>query len=187
MTHKPPTISTGTACFLVKDGSLHEKYHAPFYTWLQDQGYTLWPGSRGYSEQTDWVYVNLNSRLFCPGIPGIPVTQPVGGHAITTCEFKAIHTLFAKYSHLPPLAMSEPAPLPAAEQDKDQKKREEVLAELKEYWSGMTPEKYRKLVRKDLKTRLGFLSPKELDTYLEEAYKRQRTAEDTAFWLWQMW
>ena len=58
----------------------------------------------------------------------------------------------------------------------------------------MTPQKYRELVRKDLKTRLDFLSMKELDaylkeeeTYVEEAYKRQRTAEDTAFWLWQMW
>ena len=83
--------------------------------------------------------------------------------------------------------MSEPAPLPVAEQEEQQRKREEVLAKLKEYWSGMTLEKYRKLVRKDLKTRLDFLSPKELDTYQEESYKRQRTAEDTAFWLWQMW
>ena len=75
-----------------------------------------------------------------------------------------------------------------------QKKREVVLAELDAYWNGMTLEKYRKLVRSDLKTRLDFLRPKELETYLEEkadyvneAFVRKHQADDTAFWLRQMW
>jgi len=84
-----PSISSGTACFLIKDNSLDEKYHAPFFTWLKYSGCTLWPGSRGYSEHVNWVYVNLTSKMFCPGIPGIPVTREVADHAI-----------FAKYAGL---------------------------------------------------------------------------------------
>ena len=186
-----PSISSGTACFLIKDDSLYEKYRAPFFTWLKDSGYTLWPGSRGYSEHVNWVYVNLTSKMFCPGIP---VTQPVAGHAITIDEFQQIHAIFAKYAGLAPLQMSEALPRSEEELAEQQKKREEVLAELDAYWDGMTLEKYRKLVRSDLKTRLNFLRPKELDDYLEEkadyvneAFARKRQADDTAFWLWQMW
>ena len=89
--------------------------------------------------------------------------------------------------------MSEALPRSEAELAAQQKKREEVLAELDAYWDGMTLEKYRKMVRSDLKTRLDFLRPKELDAYLEEkadyvneAFERKRQADDTAFWLWQM-
>ena len=95
-----PSISSGTACFLIQDDSLYEKYHAPFFTWLKDSGYTLWPGSRGYSEHVNWVYVNLTSKMFCPGIPGIPVTRAVADHAITIEEFQQIHAIFAKYAGL---------------------------------------------------------------------------------------
>lgn len=189
-----PSISSGTACFLIQDDSLYEKYHAPFFTWLKDSGYTLWPGSRGYSEHVNWVYVNLTSKMFCPGIPGIPVTRAVADHAITIEEFQQIHAIFAKYAGLAPLQMSEALPRSEAELAEQQKKREEVLAELDAYWDGMTLEKYWKMVRSDLKTRLDFLRPKELDAYLEEkadyaneAFARKCQADDTAFWLWQMW
>ena len=73
--NEKPSIRSGTACFLIQDDSLYEKYHAPFFAWLKDSGYTLWPGSRGYSEHVNWVYVNLTSKMFCPVIPGIPVTR----------------------------------------------------------------------------------------------------------------
>ena len=90
--------------------------------------------------------------------------------------------------------MSEALPRSEAELAEQQKKREEFLAELDAYWDGMTLEKYWKLVCSDLKTRLDFLRPKELDAYLEEkadyvnaAFAQKRQADDTAFWLWQMW
>ena len=141
-----------------------------------------------------WVYVNLTSKMFCPGIPGIPVTWTVADHAITIEEFQQIHAIFAKYAGLTPLQMSEALPRSDAELAEQQKKREDVLTELDAYWDSMTLEKYRKLVRSDRKTRLDFLRPKELDDYLKEkadyvneAFARKRQADDTAFWLWQMW
>lgn len=95
-----PSISSGTACFLIQDDSLYEKYHAPFFTWLKDSSCTLWPRSRGYSEHVNWVYVNLTSKMFCPSIPGIPVTRVVADHAITIEEFQQIHAIFAKYAEV---------------------------------------------------------------------------------------
>lgn len=90
--------------------------------------------------------------------------------------------------------MSEALPRSEAELAEQQKMREDVLAELNAYWDGMTLEKYRNLVRSDLKKRLDFLRPKELDVYLEEkadyvneAFARKHQADDTSFWLWQMW
>ena len=64
-----PSISSGTACFLIQDDSLYEKYHAPFCTWLKGNGCTLWPGSRGYSEHVNWVYVNLPAKCSAPAFP----------------------------------------------------------------------------------------------------------------------
>ena len=97
--------------------------------------------------------------MFCPGIPGIPVTRAVADHAITIEEFQQFHTIFAKYAGLTPLQMSEALPRSEAELAEQQKKREEVLAEVQDYWYGMTLEKYRKLVRKDLKSALASSTP----------------------------
>ena len=137
---------------------------------------------------------HLTSKMFCPGIPGIPVTRAIADHAITIEEFQQIDAIFAKYAGFAPLQMSEALRPSEAELAEQQKKREDVLAELDAYWDGMTLEKYRNLVRSDLKKRLDFLRPKELDDYLEEkadyvneAFARKRQAYDTAFWLWQMW
>ena len=120
-------------CLTHGDGSFflfgnHQYRHClfpgvPFYTWLQDPGYNLWTGSRGYSKQSNWVYVNLNSRLFCSGIPMI---QPMGSHANTIDEFQQIHTLSIKRSHLPPLVIPETVLMAEAEWDEQGRSPGEV-------------------------------------------------------------
>lgn len=95
MSDKQGPISGST--FLVCDRSL-ESWGADFYKWLKSEGFELWESSKGLFRGVIWVYININSRLFAPGIPGIPITLPiVGDHAITIDEFKAIYAILKKY------------------------------------------------------------------------------------------
>ncbi len=98
-------ISTGASCFLVKDNSLLLGWDAPLYGWLKERGFISW-GRKGIYEGVDWVYINLNSNVFAPGMPGIKITSVIGEHAITMNEFKQIDAIFSKYNGLDPLRMS---------------------------------------------------------------------------------
>lgn len=90
-------ISDGTSAILVKDESLAKmRWEAPFYKWLEAEGFVNW-GQKGFYSGVDWIFVNLNSKLMAPGMPGIAVTQPLGQHAITVEEFKIIYEIFKKY------------------------------------------------------------------------------------------
>ena len=92
------SIGSGTACILVKDSSLKNSVgDAPFYAWLKQNGFTKWQIGHGYYNGIDWVFVNLNSKLFNPGMPGIKLTEPICDHAITIEEFKTIYAIFDKY------------------------------------------------------------------------------------------
>ena len=100
------SISGGTACFLVKDKSLFEGWDSFVYEWLRREGFASW-GRKGDYSCVDWVYVNVNSKVFAPGMPGIRVTSEIGNHAITFDEFLMIYNIFKKYEGLGPLEMSE--------------------------------------------------------------------------------
>lgn len=98
-------ISDGSAAFLVKDKSLiTELDEAPFYQWLKAKGFSHW-GKHGYYNNVNWVFVNVNSKLFAPGLPGIKVADAIFEHAITIEEFKEIYEIFEKYAGLNPLTM----------------------------------------------------------------------------------
>lgn len=89
--------SIGGATFLVCDRSL-DSWDADFYKWLKAEGFERWKKGKGVFSHVIWVYVNINKRLFSPGIPGIPLTSPViGNHAITIDEFQTIYSIFKKY------------------------------------------------------------------------------------------
>lgn len=53
--------------------------------------------SHGWYEGVHWIYVNLNSKLYAPGMPGIPITTALGHHAVTIEEFKTIYNIYKKY------------------------------------------------------------------------------------------
>lgn len=87
-------ISIGSACFLVKDHDLLRGNKSEIALWLNNEGFEA---CKGWWSGVDWIYININSKTYMGGMPGIPVTTPVGQHAITIEEFKAIYSVFKKY------------------------------------------------------------------------------------------
>ena len=98
-------ISTGASCFLIKDESLKRDWHSPIYDWLRSEGFITW-GRKG-SFSMDWIYINILSKVYAPGVPGIGLTKVVGDHAITFEEFKTIYNIFKKYEGLSVLRMDK--------------------------------------------------------------------------------
>lgn len=98
------TIGMGASCFLVKDASLRDGFRSPIYTWLKNDGFTTW-GRKG-TYNTDWIYINILSKIYAPGVPGVGITKVVGGHAITLDEFMTIYSIYKKYEGLSVLKMS---------------------------------------------------------------------------------
>ena len=109
------TISAGHSCFLVKDASLLNGWESPVYRWLWDHGFASW-GRKGITQGVDWVYVNLYSKVFAPGLCGYPVTSVVCDHAITFDEFEIIYNIYQQYEGLGALKMTK------AEQEKHDEK-----------------------------------------------------------------
>ena len=91
-------ISAGSSCFLVKDDSL-KSMDAPFWEWLRDEGFHIWHW-HGYFDDIV-CYINVNSMMFAPGMPGICVTGTVVSNsydnAITIDDFKQIWNILKKY------------------------------------------------------------------------------------------
>ena len=92
-------IGKGTSTFLVKDESLFKGWDAEFLEYLYSEGFKSWK-TKGYFNGIDWIYINLNSKTFAFGIPGIPVVEAIGNHAITINEFKIIYNIYKKYIDL---------------------------------------------------------------------------------------
>ena len=66
-------ISTGASCFLVVDKSLKHGWYSPIYDWLKGEGYIGW-GRKG-TFNTDWIYINIYSKVYAPGVPGVGITK----------------------------------------------------------------------------------------------------------------
>lgn len=81
--------------FLVCDKELSSS-EPPFLLWLRSEGFRYggYHGNYGCS----WVYVDITDKLYAYGMPGIPVVQAIGNHAITAEEFKTIYGIYKKYS-----------------------------------------------------------------------------------------
>ena len=92
------SISAGSACFLIKDDSL-VTWEGAVWAYLREEGFKSWLKKGNYG--CNWVYVNVNSKLFAPGIPGIPITQNIGRmypkNALTIDEFKVIWEIIKKH------------------------------------------------------------------------------------------
>ena len=84
-----------TEAFLVCDRSFRQYADVPFFEWLRSEGFTF-GGSHG-SYGCPWVYVNVTRKQFAYGMPGVSLVQPIGDHAITVDEFRAIYAIFKKY------------------------------------------------------------------------------------------
>lgn len=80
--------------FLVCDPSL-ERADAPFFRQLRQEGYE--PGDGCGCFGCPWCYVHLSRKRFVYGMPGVAITRPIGGHAITLEEFWTIYQIYRKY------------------------------------------------------------------------------------------
>lgn len=100
-TYDNSSIGSGTAAVIVYDDDLRNK--AIFFDWLRAEGFNLWRHSKGWFDGVCWVYINIDSKLYARGIPGIPITRAFGRHAITIREFQDIYGIFKKYENLSPL------------------------------------------------------------------------------------
>lgn len=98
-------ISTGASCFLIKDESLKQGSYSHIYDWLKGEGFITW-GKKGVFF-TDWVYINILSKVYAPGVPGVGITKVVGDHAISFEEFKIIYSIFKNYEGFSTLKMNE--------------------------------------------------------------------------------
>lgn len=91
-------ISAGTACFLIKDDSL-KTYEGEFWDYLKKEGFYSW-GKHG-NWRCNWVYVNVNSKMFAPGMPGVPITKAivskVPANALSIEEFMTIWDILKKH------------------------------------------------------------------------------------------
>jgi hypothetical protein len=91
-------IGEGKACFLIKDDSL-KTMEGDFWTYLRQEGFRSW-GHHG-NWGCDWVYVNVNSKVYAPGMPGISITQcivsKIPKNALSICEFKEIWEILKKH------------------------------------------------------------------------------------------
>ncbi len=86
--------------FLVQDESLRDA-DSDFVSWLREEGFRA-----GFFEECygcSWVFVSITKKTFAYGMPGVRIVHPLGNHAVTIDEFRAIYEIFKKYEGLPPL------------------------------------------------------------------------------------
>ncbi len=87
------TIGEGKACVVVRAQGLDRLDHE-FWKWLRDEGFTMWH-NHGHYNGCDWVFINLNSMVYAPGMPGIIIVPPIRGlNGISVEEFKTIWKIF---------------------------------------------------------------------------------------------
>lgn len=96
-------MKAGSATFLVRGPEI--AMGSPFWDWLAARGYSMWIHSRGYFGGVNWAWINLKSKKYVLGMPGIRRAEEIGEHAITVEEFKTILTIFDKYEGKLPLDM----------------------------------------------------------------------------------
>lgn len=64
--------------------------------YLTENGFKKW-NDKGYYNGCNWVYVDLQTKIFAPGIPGINITNVVFNHSITLDEFINIYKIYLHY------------------------------------------------------------------------------------------
>ena len=99
-------IGRGNSTFLVRDKRFKD-INDPFFKWLKLEGFNDWGQHGHYGDKgVDWIYINILTKVYACGMPGIPITQVVGDHAITMEEFFTIYNIFSNYKGMSILQMS---------------------------------------------------------------------------------
>ena len=81
--------------FLVCDKSLKD-CDAPLLEFLRKEGYTLGFHKGNYG--CPWIYVDITTKQYAYGMPGIEPVGAIGNQAITVNEFMTIYNIYKKYN-----------------------------------------------------------------------------------------
>ena len=82
--------------FLICDDSFR-KSGSPFVRFLASEGYTYGHNKGNYG--CPWLYVDITTKQFAYGMPGIGIVGVIGDHAITIEEFMVIFNIYKKYEN----------------------------------------------------------------------------------------
>ena len=82
--------------FLICDTSLKNS-DAPLFKFLKEEGYTY--GSHKGNYGCPWIHVDITTKQYACGAPGIELVGAIGDHAITVGEFMMIYKIYKKYEN----------------------------------------------------------------------------------------
>jgi len=102
MISKDLVLGSDKMAFLVYGDDLG-KQESMFIIFLRAEGfqckYEFW--------DCPWVWVNIDTKVYGRGRPGVTYAGTIGGHAITIDEFMSIYVIYKKYIGLKPLEFPE--------------------------------------------------------------------------------
>ena len=81
--------------FLVSGEDLKNQ-NSQFIAYLRREGFLC---KYGFWD-CNWVWVNIDTKVYARGRPGVKYSDSIGGHAITIPEFMVIYQIFKKYEGL---------------------------------------------------------------------------------------
>ena len=100
-------LNSNSSCFLIKDERLKKDWHlSPIGQFLKEEGFIAAQGARNI-EGIDWMFINISSKVFAKGRPGIGLAPVSGNHAVTFDEFLTIYNIFKQYEGCYMLKMSK--------------------------------------------------------------------------------
>lgn len=86
-------MKAGSATFVVQDKSLAWDHSSKIYDWLKQEGFKMWKYSKGKYGTLDWIFINVNSKVYANGMPGVQISEPVGKCKISWEEFLTIYEI----------------------------------------------------------------------------------------------
>ncbi len=95
MDSKDLVLGSERVCFLVSGADLG-KQESEFISFLRSEGFQC---KYGFWD-CPWVWVNIETKVYGRGRPGVAYAGVIGGHAITIDEFMTIYDIYKKYSGL---------------------------------------------------------------------------------------
>ena len=117
-------LNSNSSCFLIKDERIKNGWRqTPIYQFLKEEGFEWGKGYKAI-EGIDWMFINIHSKVYAIGRPGIGYAPVVGNHAITFDEFVVIYNIFKQYEGFSTLKMNA----------EEQKEFEEYRASVEEKW-----------------------------------------------------
>ena len=89
---KDLVLGSEKVCFLVSGDDLGRK-ESEFISFLRVEGFQC---KHGFWD-CPWAWVNIETKVYGRGRPGVAYAGVIGGHAITIQEFMTIYEIYKRY------------------------------------------------------------------------------------------